>query len=168
MKTEANGLPVAHSRAIQTAMNQRFRRVLLNWAWAGLIAWGGVDYVGLAASNVAPALTVSKTSTAPLVIPRPKLVHPGTGVYRFPAGARWTLSAAEREERLWRAAGAAFAGAAGEFVTATAPGFTLTVGSAKAPAIPAERGAARWAADTRSRGRATSRAAGRLTTCAGR
>jgi hexosaminidase len=94
-----------------------------------------------------PAQTVP-AAKAPLIIPQPKSVHMGAGSFCPLPGAKWTLRAASRDDRLWRASPLALSSASGNFEETTHPWTTLTMGSVREPGFPDGPSQPRWAADS--------------------
>jgi len=90
--------------------NQGIARRLFFWLACGLAC---APVVGAAASVA---------DSDPLVIPQPKSLQPGTGIFIWPRDARWTLQAPARDERLWRAASEALRSRNGQFLTNSAVG----------------------------------------------
>jgi hexosaminidase len=149
LKSETNTLNRRRCRnrhVIEPNMTNRFA---LHLHWVGLFVWASVagTCLGQLASNLPPASAKSMPGKAPLVIPRPKILRLGSGVFQMQEGAKWSLSAAARDERLCLAVRSAFGGAAGDFVTTTQPWFTLKLGAAKDPPLADDREGARWAAN---------------------
>jgi hypothetical protein len=93
------------------------------------------------------AQEASPGAKAPLIIPQPKSLRAGSGVYTLPPGAKWVLRAATRDEGLWQAAESALAGRAGSYERVAQPWVTVEVGSAVNTNFPTGPSQPRWASD---------------------
>jgi hypothetical protein len=89
----------------------------------------------------------SPTAKAPLIIPQPKSVRLGSGVYHLAPGAKWVLRAAARDEGLWQAAESALAGKTGSYEKVEQPWVSVVVGSPGNMNFPTGAGQPRWASD---------------------
>ena len=83
----------------------------------------------------------------PLIIPQPKTLRMGAGVFRMPPGGGWKLRAATRDERLWRAAQLVFVGSPGSFEQTAQPWIGLEMGSCSSTNFPTGQSQPRWASD---------------------
>lgn len=99
----------------------------------------------LLAADADTAAAQSHGAKVPVIIPQPKSLRPGSGTFRLEPGAKWVLRAAQRDERLWQAAGSVFAGKPGVFERTRQPWVTLQIGSPSQTSFPA--GQSRWALD---------------------
>ncbi len=115
-----------------------------------LLAAGGALLLGCPAQaqpKSAPLAHALPGVQVPLIIPQPKSLRLGEGIFRLPPGAGWTLRAATRDERLWRAAESAFAGSAGHFEKSDQSWIALEIGSDRATNFPTGQTQPRWASD---------------------
>jgi hexosaminidase len=96
--------------------------------------------------NSLPPQQPAPRAKAPLVIPQPKALSLGAGVFRLPPNSSWVLRAATRDDGLWQAAQSVLGGNSGSFQTATEWVALELSASAKAK-IPRTPVSPRWASD---------------------
>jgi len=89
-----------------------------------------------AADQLTPAL---------LVIPQPKSLHPGAGVFVWPPDSRWRLRAPVRDERLWEAAGGLLESKRGHLASHQQSWMSLQIGKGNAADFPIGTNAPAWA-----------------------
>jgi hexosaminidase len=118
---------------------------LLTWAVIGVAAT-----LGRGAEQPTKSSSTDARSTgpkAPLIIPQPKSLHAGTGLYQPLGSAKWVLRAPARDEALWQAADSVLGSNAGSYEQAPQQWVTLQVGSPAGTSFPTGSGQPRWAAD---------------------
>jgi hypothetical protein len=82
-----------------------------------------------------------------LVIPQPKSLRPGAGVFVWKQDARWQLRAPMRDERLWQAADGLLPAGRGQFVASRRAGYDLQMGTEPGVNFPSGGILPAWAAN---------------------
>jgi hypothetical protein len=99
------------------------------------------------ASPPAAVAPLEQPARALLVIPQPKSLRPGAGVFVWPCDAGWRLREAARDERLWAAAGGLFPSGRGSFTPSRAPWVSLQIGADRAAHFSIGANPPAWAAN---------------------